>query len=116
MRKFFCCVLAVAALFVLVTAASVVKLRTDQTAYANQGGVSRGQNFERAAGNLPVLSVDTGGGRIAKESEIEATLSVIDGYETNAIDQEAVFTTDMTIKYRGASSYDVFDKRSYRVK
>lgn len=116
MRKFFCCVLAVAALFVLVTAASVVKLRTDQTAYANQGGVSQGQNFERAAGNLPVLSVDTGGGRIAKESEIEATLSVIDGYETNAIDQEAIFTTDMTIKYRGSSSYSGFDKRSYRIK
>ncbi len=116
MRKIICCVLAVAGMLVLVAAASVVKLKGGQATGIPSGEDSQGQAVESAAGNLPILTVDTAGAQIAKETAIEATLSVIDGYEQNSADEEPVFTSGMTIKYRGASSYDVFDKRSYRIK
>ena len=68
MRKIICCVLAVAGMLVLVAAASVVKLKGSQATGSPSGEDSQGQAVESAAGNLPILTVDTAGAQIAKEA------------------------------------------------
>lgn len=65
---------------------------------------------------IPLIVIDTDGQTIQKEEKIWAEASIIDGDDhTNHPDDAAVYTGAITIKYRGSSSYLVFNKKSYRM-
>lgn len=67
--------------------------------------------------HLPIIQIDTGGQRIRKEVVIWGTVSVFDEMDgSNHLEDKTRFETTATVKYRGNSSYFVFDKRSFRIK
>ncbi|MDI9461502.1 MAG: CotH kinase family protein [Saccharofermentanales bacterium] len=67
-------------------------------------------------GNLPIIMIETDGQRIEKTAKIWCDIKVIDNDAgKNTPESEPVFTSLATIKYRGNSSYYVFDKRQYRI-
>ncbi len=71
-------------------------------------------NFET---KLPVLYVNTDNQQISKTNKIWAALAVA---EFDGMAHSVMYTPDwesaITIKYRGASSYAMFDKKQYRIK
>ncbi|MEG1548711.1 MAG: CotH kinase family protein [Clostridia bacterium] len=66
--------------------------------------------------HLPLIMINTDGQRIQKESKIWTDIAVLDGEGMHHTDDLPPFSTAATVKYRGASSYAVFDKKSYRIK
>lgn len=69
--------------------------------------------------SLPVLFIDTKEQRITKENKIWASLAVLEageGGRMRSVLETPDYSTAVTIKYRGASSYSNFDKKQYRIK
>lgn len=69
------------------------------------------------ATTLPVIYMNTKGQQILKENVIWGNIALLDGIG----EEQSVFTVPnsiyrATIKYRGASSYNRFDKKQYRIK
>ena len=60
--------------------------------------------------HLPLVIIETNGQQIEKETEIWVEISVIN--QTDKANEEAAAAT---IKYRGKSSYSMFDKKQYRI-
>ncbi|MEG0108360.1 MAG: CotH kinase family protein [Lachnospiraceae bacterium] len=66
--------------------------------------------------HLPIITVETNGQDIQKESVIWGTMKVFDQNKAlNYLDDEPQYSLPITIKYRGNSSYLAFDKKQYRV-
>lgn len=66
--------------------------------------------------HLPVVELFTKGQDVLKDATIVGSVAVIDHAEgANHVADEPTFSSDATIKYRGASSYSDFDKMSYRI-
>jgi hypothetical protein len=83
------------------------------SAPAADGGVTNTVGEFSSA--LPLILVDTQGQDIGKDYKIFADLSVIDNANGDPSDEQATYQSLGTIKYRGNSSYALFDKRSYRI-
>lgn len=65
---------------------------------------------------IPLIVIDTDEQTILKEDKIWAEASIINGEDQlNHLDDTAEYTGAITIKYRGSSSYLVFNKKSYRI-
>lgn len=64
--------------------------------------------------HLPLVIIETDGQRIEKNNEIWVKISVIDQGK-NHINDTPDLAAVAKIKYRGASSYAVFDKKQYRI-
>lgn len=80
---------------------------------ADQANQQDRRNFDT---HLPVVIIDTGGQRIEKDKETWAKVSVIN--RSNSKDPSnntPDFTADAVIKYRGSSSYQISDKKQYRL-
>lgn len=67
---------------------------------------------------LPVVYIDTHNRRITKENKIWATLQVLEAAEGGgqSVLEIPDYEAAVTINYRGASSYNNFDKKQYRIK
>lgn len=67
---------------------------------------------------LPVVYIDTDDHLITKENKVWAALQVSEAPEgaSHSILEVPDYEAAITIKYRGASSYYVFDKKQYRIK
>ena len=66
---------------------------------------------------LPVVYMNTKGQQVLKENAIWGNIALLDGNG----EEQSVFSVPnsiyrVTIKYRGASSYNKFDKKQYRIK
>ena len=73
-------------------------------------------NFET---DLPVLHINTDHQQIHKERKIWASLSVMESVgdgKTRSIMETPDWESAITLNYRGASSYSMFDKKQYRIK
>lgn len=65
---------------------------------------------------LPLIVINTDGQTIQKEETIWAEAGIIAGDDqTNHPDDTPQYTGAITLKYRGSSSYLVFNKKSYRM-
>lgn len=77
------------------------------------GSTSGAEPFRFEGGSkLPLIIVDTAGKSISDEPKIDATMSIINGSETNRLSDAATAVTKIRIEVRGASS-QMFDKKSY---
>lgn len=66
--------------------------------------------------NLPVISIATDGRPIEKESDTWVQISVIDHADgKNFLSDSPTLSAAALINHRGASSYNVFDKRQYHI-
>lgn len=66
--------------------------------------------------HLPIVSISTNGQQVLKESKIWVDVEVFDHASgNNHLSDVSVLSCMATAKYRGNSSYYIFDKRSYRV-
>ena len=62
---------------------------------------------------LPIIRIETNGQDISKDEEVFVKISVYESYEVTA--ETHPVTMDAVIKYRGSSSYFIFDKKQYRI-
>lgn len=66
--------------------------------------------------HLPLVLIDTNGQQIEKDREIWSEVTIINNANrNNHIDDKPKATAAATIKYRGSSSYAIFDKMQYRI-
>lgn len=65
--------------------------------------------------HLPVISIQIDGKQIEKENPIWSTISMFYPEKVSREYNDQNFMTPGTIKYRGNSSYTIFDKRQYRI-
>lgn len=102
-----------AAVVVAVFAAQVASSTLQDAANGGQAeGASSG--VTDSAGAIPLIELSTNGQEIQKEEPIVAEMSIVDG-GVEAAGEAPSFTSDVSLKYRGNSSYLTFDKMSYRV-
>ena len=114
MKKIILCVLAAA---VLLTSVAVISHLGGADQSQGQSPGAPQTPTAREPGNLPLILIDTNGSRIYKETTTWGEVSVVDqanGQNTPAAQPQ--LTTLATVKYRGNSSYYIFDKRQYRIK
>lgn len=65
---------------------------------------------------MPLVLIDTDGQRIYKEEKIWGNISIVDSGAQNSSADSPAFSALSTVKYRGNSSYYIFDKHQYRIK
>ena len=114
MKKIILCVLAAA---VLLTSVAVISHLGGADQSQGQSPGATQTPTAREPGNHPLILIDTNGSRIYKETTTWGEVSVVDqanGQNTPAAQPQ--LTTLATVKYRGNSSYYIFDKRQYRIK
>ena len=114
MKKIILCVLAAA---VLLTSVAVISHLGGADQSQGQSPGAPQTPTAREPGNLPLILIDTNGSRIYKETTTWGEVSVVDQANgQNAPAAQPQLTTLATVKYRGNSSYYIFDKRQYRIK
>lgn len=109
-----CALLVACIAFAGMARQDILKAQVAEQSLAASGACAHGA--DEFCSHLPVVSINTRGQQVAKEFEIWVDLDVVDHASGNNHPSDTgTFSSIATAKYRGNSSYSIFDKRSYRV-